>query len=429
MRDFLFKKLPMLYWFKLGRLSFVLPILLMISTEAHATGIDLRTSVLGQVRENVSDLSEVPVNGYFGLTLKQPSWKSSLETDMRLFRDFSRELDDYDLYQAVMHIRPIEMLQVDFGRQVVNEGFSLETMDGLRLVMMPSGYLDVDVYFGIPRSVETGDFDKDDGLLSGISLGLKNVAQTSAQLHAAWRKNDIHQADLRENDSFFVGVNASHQFSVFTRPMFYGLFEYDVTGKAVDAGTAGLDLYPARWVSLNAEFNFFDINRRTNRPSIFSLFSNGPLYTGRLASTWTILPDNLSFVQSYAYQWLEIQDGSRHNGHLIDSAFQISLGGIGLDLEPGYYFSQSFGGFLNGVRLFLHEQFTDKWYSEVGFDFASYSKVTHNNDNAFSTVLWTGYELPKGVTLSAGFEFNQNNAFNQDVRGSFKVDYRFKHGI
>lgn len=44
---------------------------------------------------------------------------------------------------------------------------------------------------------------------------------------------------------------------------------------------------------MNVEFNSFDANRSANRPTILGLFTAGPLYSGRLASTWTLLPDLL----------------------------------------------------------------------------------------------------------------------------------------
>lgn len=395
----------------------------------HAASFSLDTSVLGQVRENQNNLNEVPINGYLGLTLAQPSWHYSMETDMRLFRDFARSWDDYDLYQAVMHIRPIELLQIDFGRQFVNQGFSVQTMDGLQLTFMPASHIDVSVYSGVPRSVEIGDFNKDDGLLSGLSVGLKNISGTNARFHAAWRKNSIKTGDLNQNDSVLLGLNASRRFPVVTTPMLYGLIEYNATGKSVDAGTVGLDIYPRDWVALNAEVNYFDENRDTTRPTVMSLLTLGRIYSGRLASTWTIVPDWLTFRQGYSFQKVKIQNNLVRNGHILEASLQLGYEPWGLDVEPGYYFTKSYGGDLHGVRLLVHEQFTEKISTEATFDATNYRKVTNNNDNAYSTTLFAEYEVLKGLSLGGGFEYNNNAFFNRDVRGTFRIAYRFDHEI
>lgn len=402
---------------------------LLATSQAFAGQFDLNASLLGQVRENASGLKEGPLNGYLGMTLTQPKWHLSGETDMRLFTDASRRWDDYDLYQAVLHIHPLEMLQIDFGRQFLNEGFSAEIADAIRFKIIPPGPVDVTLYSGIPRTVETGDFDRNNGLLTGLSLGLKNVPRTSAQIHVAWRKNNIRGQDLRENDDILAGANLSHQFSFRTRPMFYGLIEYDATARVLSAGTLGVDLYPHKRVSVTAEFNNFNANRSSDRATILGLFTRGRLTSGRLASTWTLIPDWLDLTESYSYQRVEERPGTRSNGHLLDTALKISIDSIGLHLTPGYYFSKSWGGTLHGGRLFALEHFTDKISAEAGFDFTRYSKITGNDDNAYSGVLWTRYTLPKGFAVAGGFEYNSNNAFRRDIRGSFRLDYHFGHAI
>ena len=266
---------------------FILLVLLSLGlpSTVGAAEFGLDTTLLGQVRENEGDQTEIPVNGYLGLGFSQSKWNFSGETNMRLFRDFPRKLDDYDLYQAVLHIQPIQALKIDFGRQFVSEGFSTEILDGIRLTLMPLKYLDITVYTGMPRSVETGDFDKNNGLFSGISLGLKNVARTNARIHAAWRKHNIRFNDLKQNDEILVGADLSHQFAIPERPLLYGLVEYNVTGKNLDAGTAGVDIAPFSGAALNLEFNYFNVNRDSDRPTILGLFARGRLLTGRFAST------------------------------------------------------------------------------------------------------------------------------------------------
>ena len=124
-----------------------------------------------------------------------------------------------------------------------------------------------------------------------------------------------------------------------------------------------------------------------------------------------------------------VETATTRRGHLAESALPFSFDAIGLVLTPGYYFADSFGGRLHGAKASVHEQWTGSFYTEVGVDFVKYTKITNDNDIAFSTVAWTGYELLKGWTVSGGVEYNKNNAHNKDIRASFRMDYRFDHGI
>ncbi|MBI1909472.1 MAG: hypothetical protein HYS22_04825 [Deltaproteobacteria bacterium] len=403
-------------------MPFTLFLLFPLSGQSADFHID--SSLLGQVRKNSEGQTEVPINGYLGFAVAQPSWRLSSETNMRLFRDFDQKINDYDLYQAVLHINPTEPLKIDFGRQFVNQGFSVETLDAIRLTLTAIDPLAVTLYSGIPRSVERGDFNKDDGLLTGLSLALRDLGGTRGALHVAWRKNSIQLSDL-QNDQVFTGLNISHRFNVKSSPMIYGLFEYDATGKTVNSGTAGVDIYPSHRLALNAEFDYYDINRKYDRRTIFGTFTKGGLISGRFSSTVTLVPGWLDFVETYAYQSVAIQEGIRKNGHLLDTSLEINIDTIGFTFGPGYYFAKSFGGQVHGIRFFGQEQFTEKWTADLGVDYSQYKKVTNDNDYAFSTIAWTGYEVVKGLTVSGGFEFNQNNLFNKDTRGSFKIDYRF----
>lgn len=405
-------------------------LLLLVCNEAHADRIGVNVSTLGQVRQTENGQRNVPVNAYFGLYGADSKRHFGGETNMALLRyyDIANGINDYDLYQAVLHFQPIKELKIDFGRQFISQGFSASVIDGLMLTVLPQGYVDVALYTGIPRDIEVSDFNRDDGLLTGLSVSLKNVPRTNASFHAAWRKNSIDTTDLKQNDEILVGADASHQWTVKTKPMVYGLIEYDTTAKMVRTGTAGLDLYPTRRISLNMEFDYFNINRDTTRPTILGLFTDGRMMMGRFSSTWKLIPGWLDFIENYSFQRVTIPGGGTDNAHVLDAAVRISIADAGLYIQPGYYFIKSYGGHLQGARMNLHGRFLkNKLYVDLASDFTIYKKITNDDDNAFSTVIWTGYEVVKGLTLSTGFEYNRNNLFTEDIRGSFGIEYRYDH--
>lgn len=418
-------------------LSALLTAAVLFPLAASADRLSFDTTLLGQGREDENNVGEFPFNGYLGLQYSRPGWWNlSSETNMRLFRDWKRGWDDYDLYQAVVHVTPGEIVQIDFGRQFLSQGFTTDLVDGLKLTIRPPWPVEFTTYSGIPRTVERGDFNDfsgtgngNDGLLSGLSVRIKEIPRTNLQLHTAWRKANIRVGDLRENDAVLVGADASVSLGGAWKPLLYGVSEVNTTGKVMETGTLGLDLYPRSWASFNLEFDYFNTDRNFARQSILELLADGRILSGSIGSTWTLIPDFLEMTESYSLQNITVNGGNRRNGHLLEVAFPITFDSIGLDIGPGYYFSKSFGGDLHGLRIAAHERFNEKWDADLGFDVTTYDKVTGDNDNAFSTVLWTGYEILKDLKLAAGFEFNKNNLFDRDIRGSFKLQYNYGFDI
>lgn len=412
-----------------GLLRVVLVAPILCPAAAVADNLNFDTTILGQVRENRNNQNEVPFNGYLGLEYSRSQWNLSSEANMRLFRDWARGWDDYDLYQAVVHVQPTEIVQIDFGRQFLSQGFTTDIIDGLKLTFRPPWPVEFTAYSGIPRTIERGDFNENDGLLSGLSVRIKDIPRTNLQFHTAWRKANIQVSDIRENDSVLVGANASYLFGGAWQPLLYGLAEFNATGRLFETGTLGLDLYPRNWVAFNVELNYFNVDRNFIRRSILELLTEGETFSGRIGSTWTLIPNYLEMTQSYAYQNLEVTNGNRRNGHLLELEFPLSFDVIGLAVAPGYYFSQSYGGDLHGIRVVVYEQFTDRFDAELGLDYTTYNKVTGDNDNAFSVILWANYEVVKNLTVSAGFEYNKNNLFSRDIRGSFQLQYHYGFAI
>ena len=405
----------------------LLIILCCIPALARATPLTLDATLLGQDRQNTSGVTEMPTNAYLGAGLGKQGDKISAQTNMRFVRDLKQSIQDYDLFQAVLHTEPLETLKLDFGRQFLTEGFSAQIMDGLKTTLFPEGPVAVTAYSGIPRTVERGDFNADDGLLTGLTIGSDSTPGSHLKLHAAWQKQSLQKMKFKKYDEVRVGANLSHAWTVTAQPILYGLIEYEATSQTVEAGTVGLDLSPSRRLSVNLEGNLFDINRLSNRPTIMSLFTEGRTYSGRIATTVTLIPDWLDWMESYALQRVEIQKGTTYRGHLLETGFPVSFEDIGLHLLPTYYFADSFGGRLHGGRLSAREDFTEKFYAEAGSDFATYTKITKDNDTAVATFLWTGFKHLNGFSVAAGAEYNRNNLLQKDVRGMLRLDYHFDH--
>lgn len=396
-------------------------------SEVTAYELVIHPSIVGQVRVNSLEEQEIPLNGYLGFSGAFKPWEVGLEDNLRVFQEASGGLDDFDLYQSVVHLKPTSALRLDFGRQFVNQGFTATTLDGLQMTFTPKGPFDFVIYSGIPRNVEIGDFNRDDGATAGFALGWKVGPQTQIRLQSAWRRFVFDHLDWQKNDQVSGGFDFFHQFGGKSRPLFYALAEYSLTGNILETGTAGLDIYPTDALALNFEFNYFDIDRERDAPTILSLFTTGETLAGRFAATALIIPDFLDFMASYAFQRIEIGEDVARNGHLVDATFMFYDDDIGITLAPGLFFQNTFGGNVGGVKLLIHEQFTKRFYASLSANYGSYRKVTGNDDFAVALSGWVGLEVAKGLTLAAGSEYNRNNLYATDVRGSFKVDYLFQH--
>ncbi|MDO8520086.1 MAG: hypothetical protein Q7T11_07995 [Deltaproteobacteria bacterium] len=398
-------------------------LILFPSSAFSATRYFLDLSANSQIRDDPHDQREIPLNGYLGFSLNDPTYKAWFDVDMRFFHEFENALDDYDLYQSAVHYRPKPDVQIDLGRQMINRGFSLDTVDGGQLTFSPFEKIALSLYAGVPRTVETGDFNEDDGLSAGIAASLKGFSRTRGGIKVAWKRDRMESVDFGANDRLLLGMDMGYHFRGAWSPFAFVLAEYDTFGSNLDTISAGIDLYPSKRVALNLGFDYFDSNREDSVVTLTDLFTDGETFSGRIGSTWTLIPSRLDFTQTYAYQNLENTDSAREPGHLFEGGFPLYFPKIGLNLIPTYYFTQSFGGRVHGARLDFREQIS-RWYAEGGIDYSTYVKITGNDDNAFSTFLWSGYELVKGFVFSGGVEYNANNLYEKDIRGSVKLDYR-----
>lgn len=401
--------------------------LIFVAAPASALELHLDATELGQVRKNINNKTELPLNTYLGFSANAPEAYVATEVNLRFFRDMKLKINDFDLYQTVLHVRPVDAFELSVGRQFISQGFATEVIDGFKAMLMPDSYVDVAIYSGVPRNAEIGDFRKNDGLTTGASVTMKNVPGTQGGIHADWRRYRIRDNMGRFNNSLFVGADLSHDFGGKVKPKPYGLIEYNVTGRVTETGTVGLDIYPHPRFGLNIEGDYYNVDRNSAKRTILGLLTKGRTMSAGGAATVTIIPDWLDFVANGSYQRITTHSGLKRNGYLMGASFQLSIDSIGMYLEPGYFFARSFGGTLHEGTFSLHEQFFKDLYASVDVDMATYKKITNNNDKAFGVTFWSGYQVVKGLWLSGGGEFNRNNEFNKEFRASFKVSYNFDH--
>ncbi|MBI2091896.1 MAG: hypothetical protein HYY43_06475 [Deltaproteobacteria bacterium] len=400
-------------------ICFVFVLVAALSSQAFAKSWDFNYRNLAQFRDGRNNDSQIPVNQYISVGLSELPRNFSFQTDFRSFVDANNTADDaFDLYQAAFHIDPVDIFSIDAGRMWFADGFDATLIDGARFSLFPkSGYLGSSVYAGVPRFIETGDlFRLTEGLIVGTNLNLQNVKDTAAQLSAKWRKLDATKNDYKENDTIYLGLTASHQFSnIGATPNIYGDFEYDLAGKTINAGTAGVNLYPHWRIALTFEGNYFDVSRDSNETTIFGNYFSDELVQGRQAAQIKLMK-NLHLLEDVSYQHYRIGGLGNKNGYTAGGGLDYYWEKPKLSSTGEYYYRKSFGGNVHGGLLELVNKYFEKLVADLSFDVSRYSKITGQDGTATSLVGLLSYQIAKRSFLGIGGEYNHNNWFDREGR-------------
>lgn len=401
-------------------------LLLVLPKIANAFDFHISELNFTQVKRTFYSKTSIPMANYLGFGFSAPEVKLSFESHFQVDYDYMFHNNETELYDAYLHADKLwDMVSIDAGRQFWNVGFEAAMVDGLRFYIAPPGYLDIELFGGILRSAETGDFKNDGGLDSGINFNLKNVLYTNASVGMSWRKIKLDQARYNRNDSILARASASHGFSLKgLNPYVYGIFEYDVSGTTVDTATVGTTLYPHWRVSFNLEGSYLNENRSLGRVTVLSFFANDRVLQGRAGVTVKII-DPLSFIGNYSYQQYKPKAGLFTRTNIADVGFTSSIPDIGLTAHLTYMLRKSYGGKAQGGLFGVREDFTDRLYAATDLNYVKYNKITNDNDWAISSITQAGFEVMKGLLIAAFFEFNRNDMFNRDIRGTLQLQYVF----
>lgn len=388
------------------------------STDAISASWDFGYRNISQIRKGPNRTNEFPINQYVGIGLSQLPRNFSFETNFRAFADPKMDRKAFDLYEAAFHVEPVSSFSLDGGRQWLSDGFDATILDGTRLGFFPSdGHLGGSIYAGIPRYLEDGNFHNvTEGLVIGGALNLLNVKDTSAGFSVRWRKIDATRNDYRHNDTIYLGLAGSHQFTSSSwAPNIYGNAEIDTAGKTLDVGTLGLNFYPHWRVAFTIEGSRFDVARRSADETILGNFFSGSIAQGREGLQIKIAKD-LNFIQDFSFQYYKVPGRGAENGYTAGAGLGHFWEKAKLSSEGEYYYRKSFGGHVHGGYVALANKYFKHVFANVSFDISRYSKVTGQRDTAISLVGDVGYAFTGRTRLAVGGEFNHNNWFDKEGR-------------
>jgi hypothetical protein len=416
------------YLAAMKRIILLLAILLPLTAEAGS--YYMNSQLVTQVRENAINEREVPLDFYLDTGFRALPHEGSFDVSLRNNRIFNIKDDEFDLYQAVFRMNNLGgWLDFSAGRQFISPGFQAYMMDGVTFTIGKDDWpLLWTLIGGVPRYIETGDFHGNVGLLAGTTVELNGFDNTHIKLSALYNKIRIKRNDWKENDTVLTGLAVSQQFGGKVKPNLYGDFEYDTAGKVIDNSTLGFSLQPHRRVYWNAEGGYYNTNRDWAQPSILGIYSLGGMYQANTGINVILADggakvDEISLVAGYSYQRYKSGTNLNSNGHIANAGLNFSILPIHLDAGLAYSYYDCFGGRAHDVKLVLYDEPIDKLYFNITANYTKYSKVTNENDNAIGLYWMIGYEVAKGLVLSAGGEYMRNNNFTHDIRATAQLSY------
>lgn len=408
----------------------IIACLLLDAGAAAASSWDIGYRNLSQTRKSRFASYQEPIYQYFSLGASELPYNLNLQTDFMGFADAITGANNFDLYQALVHIEPVKNFTIDGGRQWIGDGLDANLMDGLKLGLASfDSHIGGNIYAGIPRYLEQGDFHNvREQLVVGGNLDLLDVKDTAMRFSAQWFKADATRNDYRYNDTIYLGLSGSRQFSdAWSTPRIYGDVEFDVAGKLLDVGTLGLNFYPHWRVALTFEGNRFDVNRRLNNQTIFGDTFTGSIYQGREAMQIK-LAKNFNFVEDFSYFAYKVPGLGDKNGYKAGAGLDYFWEAAKLSTHAEYYYMKSYGGTVNGGYAELANSYLKHLYGDIGVDVSRYSKITNEKNTALSVVGEVGWAFAKRVKLALGGEFNRNVWFNRDCRVTVNLEMAFTKG-
>lgn len=374
---------------------------------------------------------QAPVYQYFDFGFSGLPRDISFVTDFQVFADPKTGANSNSLYQADLHIQPVDGFSIDGGRLFIMDGFNNDLIDGLNFELRPEkGHFGGKLYAGFTKFMEQGSFqDLREGLLVGLDVALFNVKDTAATFSAKWRKLSFKKNDYNYNDTIYLGLAGSRQFSsVWSTPKIYGDVEVDVAGKTVDVATLGLEAYPHWRIALTLEGNRFDVARKSREHTVFGDYLSGSIMQGREAMQIKLMK-SLHFVENFTYSHYTVKGSGGKSSYMLSAALDHFWDAAKLSTYAEFYYTKSYGGNVYGGYLDWGYKYFKKVFMDLGVDISSYSKITNQKKTAASVVADIGYSFFNDrCFLALGGEVNHSDWYSNEQRLTINFQLNFEKG-
>jgi hypothetical protein len=391
-------------------------------SESHTSHYFVNISQNAQISADQNNRKNFQTNSYVGLHVSERSKGIIFTSQLGFTREWTNPtINNVNLYDTYFQFDGLlnNHLSVSLGRQSFASQIDYYLLDGLSLTASPSKWFDIYAFAGIPRYISDSDLTGETGLATGLSWIFKEYNYLNARFDYTYQRSRFSDI-ANEPNKMYLGASASKGISIFK---LYSLGEYNLTDQAIQTARIGSEIFPLpQKISFLIEGSYIDESNDTNLNNIFSIFSVDALWQAKAGfSVQTI--KNLNFYNNISFQRYEILQDNFQNGYNLELGVQYSFPKIALDANASYYFVKSYGGTLHGMQAYFYEEWSPYFFTSLLIDYATYTKITNDDNIGIDVALKSGMTLAPGFVVSATAEYLSHDLMQHDVRGFLTFDF------
>lgn len=336
----------------------------------------------------------------------------------RVWEDFGnttlRETDEIKgrVYYLYLDFLATESLSFRLGRQFVNFSAGSSLMDGLSLDIKSLGPIGLTLAGGrdVKFSLDS-EHSRLGNYFAGIDVHFEKVK--SLQLGASYvRKYD--EWDLAREE---FGMNFRYMHKYLSP---YAEVRYDNLSRAVDEGTAGLDIFPTSDLMIKAEF--YHSYPTFDSTSIYSVFAVDR-YREYLIRAEYSLEAPVTLYTSYVKQTYE--DNNNADNYILGARFYPFKS---LRLNSSIDYRNGYGGNIWGFEINGDYSVNEKLTLAGGIQYDSYRRPDFSDENYdYAQRYWIGgkWNIGKSSSLLVRIEDNVNENFDHRPLGRIALNISF----
>jgi len=351
---------------------------------------------------------------------------------------------DFELFSGYITLKTsTKRFQAKLGRQMVNTGFYLVTVDGATLFAKLNDNLKAEIYGGVPEFFESDfkryetDKSKKGDYSAGVRLIIDNFLLTHGFLNFyAEEEND------RKKKNITAGIYKSFFNNTFALD---GIVEYEDEVERITNFRSSFNFYPTSNLYLSARFSIYEpINydwevkeENLDDISIFNLLAWHDKSVEHSFSLQYNLSENFTLFNEFAFVNYNINDEKEENGkRLICGLYFDDSEVINLSSYLKYFYFDNSSGDVHGGEFNLSSVLANAlelvltlsaaFYDKINPDLlAPYTNLLH--DETYTIELYTKIDIYEGLYASIRLEESFNEEYEDNLRFTARIGYNFKY--
>ncbi len=393
--------------------SAVFLIFLLASAVAQAEPLKFSSSTQFLWGDDLLGESQQILAQYLRMSYAPEGKTYSLTGYGRVWKDFGtpavRDNDvESRLYYLYLDYAPAKQIATRIGRQFVNLTAGTSLMDGVRLDVSDIGPVGITIAGGrdVIYTLDS-EVNRDGNYFVGVDVHLQGVQNTQAGVSYARKYNE---SDLAREE---LGANFRYNFKIASP---YVELKYDVTSKAFDEATVGVEVYPMDKLMLKGEF--YHSYPTFDATSIYSVFAVDK-YREYMISAEYKVSSPVTVFASYVKQTYEEDSNAdvvRVGARLVPLE-KLSVN-ASLDYRNGY------GGNIWGFEVAGDYRLTEQIAVAGGVQYDSYKRPELDGTNDAQRY-WIGgrWIATKNISVTARVEENVNEVFDHRTLGRVALNW------